>query len=612
MGRKEKKGERGNVVKYISRAQALKKLQISLAQFRRLCILKGIYPVEPKNKRQLNKGSTLLRTFYYRKDIQFLLHEPVLRTFREQRSHQLKINKAIGKREFVVARSLSESKPVYTLDHIIKERYPSFVDALRDLDDALSMIFLFATLPVDDKIRAHHVRECQRLSAEFQHYVMSSRSLRKVFVSIKGIYYQAEIRGQTITWVTPFQFAQLVPTNVDFRVMATFLEIYETLVGFVNYKLYSDMNIVYPPKVDLDRDASAGGLTSYILESRDRQDIVSSIAAATDGVVSAANAAQIKETAKRIKSLEKKLNKLRSDADEDKDEDEDAAQGGDMDVETDAPVPVAEPTTAEETVPTLVGWNNANEGKELFSSCVFWLSREVPRYSLEFVVKSFGGQIGWDATSGAGSPFDMSDPRITHHICDRPVEKPGELPAGVPRFESREYIQPQWIYDCVNAQRLVKTAGYHPGETLPPHLSPFVTVNEGDYVPDEEDAEQDEDEEMDEGIEDTDEATRQAELEAEAAGVHFSDYAKGGAAADVKEADAKPSAAKGKKQQGKKQSASSEEQAQEAEALELAKKMMSKKHKKLYDRIQSSKEHKSSQADKLRAKKAALKKQAAN
>ena len=123
-------------------------------------------------------------------------------------------------------------------------RYPSFVDALRDLDDALSMVFLFATLPTDEKIANEHVRTCQRLSAEFQHYVLVSRSLRKTFLSIKGIYYQAEIMGQEITWIVPYQFSQNVPTNVDFRVMATFLELYETLLGFVNFKLYSDANLV--------------------------------------------------------------------------------------------------------------------------------------------------------------------------------------------------------------------------------------------------------------------------------------------------------------------------------------------------------------------------------
>lgn len=50
---------------------------------RRLCILKGIYPHEPKHKKKVNKGSTAQRTFYLLKDIRFLLHEPVVSKFRE-------------------------------------------------------------------------------------------------------------------------------------------------------------------------------------------------------------------------------------------------------------------------------------------------------------------------------------------------------------------------------------------------------------------------------------------------------------------------------------------------------------------------------------------------
>lgn len=50
---------------------------------RRLCILKGIYPHEPKHKKKVNKGSTAQRTFYLLKDIRFLLHEPIIRKFRE-------------------------------------------------------------------------------------------------------------------------------------------------------------------------------------------------------------------------------------------------------------------------------------------------------------------------------------------------------------------------------------------------------------------------------------------------------------------------------------------------------------------------------------------------
>lgn len=94
--------------------------------------------------------------------------------------------------------------------YIRVQRYPTFVDALRDLDDAISMLFLFSKMPADNKIKSRVVHDCQRLIAEFQAYVMKSRSLRKVFFSIKGIYYQAEIKGQTITWIVPYQFSQSV------------------------------------------------------------------------------------------------------------------------------------------------------------------------------------------------------------------------------------------------------------------------------------------------------------------------------------------------------------------------------------------------------------------
>ncbi|KAJ8322693.1 mRNA-binding ribosome synthesis protein nop7 [Batrachochytrium dendrobatidis] len=608
MAGKLKKGKEGNVLKYISRSQAIKKLQITLTQFRRLCILKGIYPVEPKNKRQLAKGSTTWQTYYFRKDIQFLLHEPVLRVLREQRSHKLKLNKAIGKREFVVAKRLYENRPVYTLDHIIKERYPCFVDALRDLDDALSMIFLFATISANQHISAAHIRECQRLSAEFQHYVIISRSLKKTFVSIKGIYYQAEIRGQLITWITPFQFSQDAPIDVDFRVMDTFLEIYEPLVGFVNYKLYSDLNLVYPPKISTDSETSAIGLSAFIIESRENEDVVQSVSIAADGPPTAMGN-QVSQSAQRLKTLNQKIGQIEAAQDSDSDMSDTAgiiieengldANGGN-DEQMDIPAPISAPTTLEETVPTLASWKASEsehaKSARLFSSCVFWLPREVSRNSLEFIIKSFGGKVGWDASSGSGSPYQISDSCITHHVCDRPVQTVGQLPIGVERFESREYIQPQWVYDSVNAGRLIKTAGYHPGDTLPPHLSPFVSVEEGDYIP-----EQDMDVDAEVAVAEVEdlEATSQAELEAEAAGVQFSNYDK----ASVPHAkNAALTVA------DKKKSMLTETEQEDREAKELAKNMMSKRDKKLYDGIQKRKEKKAEHVEILKNKKRALKK----
>jgi pescadillo protein len=145
MGKKLKKNTQGEATKYVGRTQAIKKLQITLAQFRRLCILKGVYPVEPKNKK-VKKKSTLLQTFYYKKDIQYLLHEPILQTLREEQIYKRKLNKAIHKKESDKILILKDNKPIFKLDHLVKERYPSFDDALKDLDDSLSMVALFTTL----------------------------------------------------------------------------------------------------------------------------------------------------------------------------------------------------------------------------------------------------------------------------------------------------------------------------------------------------------------------------------------------------------------------------------------------------------------------------------
>lgn len=59
-----------------------------------------------------------------------------------------RMKKAMGKRDEDQQKRLEDSKPQYSVDHLVKERYPAFVDALRDMDDGLCMVFLFRYGPL--------------------------------------------------------------------------------------------------------------------------------------------------------------------------------------------------------------------------------------------------------------------------------------------------------------------------------------------------------------------------------------------------------------------------------------------------------------------------------
>lgn len=110
--------------------------------------MKGVYPREPKKKFE---GSN--KTYYHVKDLKILMHDKLLMKFRDLKAHAKKYKKLIGRKEGKAAEDHKRKIPKYTLSHIIKERYPTFIDALRDLDDALCLISLFANLP------QHHTLE---------------------------------------------------------------------------------------------------------------------------------------------------------------------------------------------------------------------------------------------------------------------------------------------------------------------------------------------------------------------------------------------------------------------------------------------------------------------
>ena len=63
------------------------------------------------------------------------------------KAHLKKHKKYLGRREVKIAEAHMKKAPKQNLAPVIKDRYPSFIDALRDLDDALCLISLYAQLP---------------------------------------------------------------------------------------------------------------------------------------------------------------------------------------------------------------------------------------------------------------------------------------------------------------------------------------------------------------------------------------------------------------------------------------------------------------------------------
>lgn len=101
--------------------------------------MKGVYPREPPKK--LTRKNL---TYYHIKDINFLEHDKIVDKFREMKSHMKKIKKARARNLKEKEKKLIKNSPKVTLNHLVKERYPTFTDALRDLDDPLCLINLFA------------------------------------------------------------------------------------------------------------------------------------------------------------------------------------------------------------------------------------------------------------------------------------------------------------------------------------------------------------------------------------------------------------------------------------------------------------------------------------
>ncbi|VDO55312.1 unnamed protein product [Schistosoma margrebowiei] len=335
--------------------------------------MKGIYPVEPRSRKKVGKGNSQPRVYYNAKDIAFLSHEPLIETFRKLRIFHVKLKKAREKKDKEKEFRVRINKPRYTLHQIVKERYPTRQDALRDISDSLNLLFLFEKLPKLTQFHPSLISISRRLCVEFLNLVVATQAVRKAFISIKGFYVQAEIDGIPVVWIMPHASVTHTPTDVDYRILATCLEFDATLIG-----LYRINNLVYPPKLAVRVEHDPNGYYCGQKESL--------FEVAIDEQVSQAISKQIE----------------------------------------------------------------VQNVKKLFKNKRFFLMREVPREVICLIIRSCGGEY---------------DPTIDYQVVDRPMTD---------MKLTRYYVQPQWVFDCLNAGRLLPTQDYLPGCSLPPHLSPFI------------------------------------------------------------------------------------------------------------------------------------------
>ncbi|KAI3383950.1 hypothetical protein SNEBB_006859 [Seison nebaliae] len=502
-----KKYKTGDATKYITRTRAIKKLQITLKDFRRICILKGIYPVEPKHPKKVNKGKgSIRRTYYLSKDISFLGRDSVLKHFAEYKIYLRRLKKARGRRDREKEAIVRINKPSYELTHIIRERYPHLNDALQDLGDCLTLMFLFSTFGQSQSLKYDKIQFCRRLTMEFAHYCIHMQSLKKCFISIKGFYYQVEINGITVNWIMPHRFRHLAGSDVDITIMEVFLELYISLLAFVNMKLYADANLVYPPKFVeiIDQDQKLFSINEM------NNELVQMLS-----LTPLRNEVVVKDV--ETEQEEKELIEERND------------------------LLISSGLSEEEIEKMEKNRKDKETLSTLFAGLTFYLNREVPIEQFVIPLRCCGAKVAWEAADmdlGKVSRYSSKkcielcgslnhedlwlksmDNRITHHVLERAIPK--DLPV------SRSYVAPQWIFDCINQRKLLPCEDYQPGKMLPPHVSPFVELDDNEttvYNPNdpqltEEDMERanihDSDEESDMEIDDSEDDNNDEEEEDE-------------------------------------------------------------------------------------------------
>lgn len=331
-------------------------------------------------------------------------------------------------------------------------------------------------MPSKGRITASRTNLCKELVSQWEYYVIQSRSLHKTFVSVKGVYFQAQVMGEQVTWIAPHPFTQGIPFTVDFRVMITFLDFYEVFMKFVLYKLYNLQGLQYPPVVSDELRKS--GCHLYALKALSIDQETNTTTTIIQEAISIPSSNKEKSD---ITQMEQEIEDI---AEDDESVDEEEAELvkenlGDAFSLLHGSINREEMDEGEEVLRSKFGTLSGNEQEDkrqnLFRGMKFFINREVNLEWMQVCICAMGGLVGWE---GPQSPYDINCPDITHHVIDRPAVNNGTV-----KLVSREYIQPQWVFDCINAQMILPVLKYSMGSTLPPHLSPFVDDAKEGYLP---------------------------------------------------------------------------------------------------------------------------------
>merc|ERR1712118_308940 len=307
-------------------------------------------------------------------------------------------------------------------------------------------------------------------TSQFQNYVVHCHSLRHVFVARKGVYLQADIMGQILTWTVPVRVLQVNLNGAKLYVFSFFVEFYATLLNFVNFRLcyvesfaylHSKLYLAVKTEMKSKPRFMFGSLDEVVKYSgkdkskerpcHDGQNFKSEQNHKEINLWHIANCNKDKRieienlnkvhTLKNyirfsdsLSSVQKKISKLVNN--------------------------YSSTSWCKATEHNIHTEDDSIVCGRVFRGLVFYLATEVHQALLKFVIEAFGGTIASFARSAQPSTVDKS---ITHFIVDGPrrLTFPGV------------YVQPQWVFDSANLRKPVAHHPYAPENTLPTHLSPF-------------------------------------------------------------------------------------------------------------------------------------------